>query len=463
MASFLAGCSRGETPTASPTVICRKGTFRVVLREKGLIGALRETTIKSPTSRQIVQIAPEGATVQEGDILLRLDPSGLEEHIKDRKADLQIARAEHARRKASFDAAVHYAEQNVLSARMSQELAKQELANACAGLLTPEAEKIMAASDVKKSKIDVEDETRKLTVAKELQRTGVGEQRELDVRTVEKDIAEVFHRKARVIHGDVMDGLSGDEIREYEFEVELANFRLTSAEKDLRATKERNERYLKQAERRIEWAAKALAKAEEEYAETIVRSPAKGVVLIKSNWGQKYTPGMWAYRNREVIGLPDLSKMKVAAFVEESMAARIQKGQKALIRAPATGDKIHYGTVIRVGGLPKDISHDLDSAEKLIVARAERRVFEMDIAIDEADSRLKPEMHAEVEIILEEAPDTVAIPRSAVEFDDGKAFVNVISEEGIRRQAVTIAAEGEQMVAVSEGLEDGSEVLLSSD
>jgi len=243
-------------------------------------------------------------------------------------------------------------------------------------------------------------------------------------------------------------------------ELELAKFRLTSAGKDLRATEERHGRYLKYAQRRIEWAEKALAKAKKEYADTIVRSPAKGVALIKSMWGHKYAAGMWAYRNREIIGLPDLSKMKVGTFVEESMAARIKRGQRALIRATAVADKVYHGSVIKVGGLPKDISHDLDSASKLIVSRPERRVFELDIAIDEADPRLKPGMYAEVEIILDEAPDTVAVPRSAVEFDDDKAFVRVVAEEGIQRREVTIAAEGEYRVAVSEGLEDGSEVLL---
>ena len=457
---LLVGCPGGETPEQRPTVVCRRGRFERVVRERGVVNALRERTVKSPTSRQIIQMVPEGTVVKEGDVLFRLDPTGLEQRVKDRAADQDIAKASHARRKASSEAATHYAEQNVASARMALELATKELDNARAGLLTDESEKIMATSDVKKSEIDVEDETRKLEVSKRLARAGVEERSELDTRIVEKGIAEAGRRKARAVHEDVMDGLSRDELREYELEVELAKYRLASAEKDLKETKERNTKYLKHAHRRVEWAERSLKRAEEEFAKTVVHSPAKGLVLIKSTYGGQFAPGMWAYKNREIMGLPDLSAMKVDTFVEESVAAAIKKGQKVRIRTVALPDTVFEGSVIKVGSLPKDVSHDLDAASRLLITRPERRAFEVAIRLKGKDERLKPGMNAEIEIVTAELPDAVVVPRSALLRDGETQYVNVLTGAGVERRDVQLGLEGEDTVAVIDGLEDGDEVVL---
>src|SRR5689334_1545904 len=61
-----------------PTAPARKGDFLVVVRCRGELKARRSVQIAAPVNVQelrIVWLAPTGANVKEGDVIVRFDPS----------------------------------------------------------------------------------------------------------------------------------------------------------------------------------------------------------------------------------------------------------------------------------------------------------------------------------------------------------------------------------------------------
>jgi len=79
-----------------PTAPARKGDFLVVVRCRGELKARRSVQIAAPVNVQelrIVWMAPTGATVKEGDPVVRFDPSAAKQLLDEKQAALKQARA----------------------------------------------------------------------------------------------------------------------------------------------------------------------------------------------------------------------------------------------------------------------------------------------------------------------------------------------------------------------------------
>ncbi len=76
------------------TAVVQKGAFRIEVVESGVIRAVNSSSIvapKSQTNLQIINMVPEGKTVNVGDMLIQFDPTELQKKIDDKQAELEIA------------------------------------------------------------------------------------------------------------------------------------------------------------------------------------------------------------------------------------------------------------------------------------------------------------------------------------------------------------------------------------
>jgi len=438
----------------------------VCIRERGILRPLRETVIKAPylrrqSSLRLTKIVPDGTIVQKGDVVFEVDRERIEDWVQEEEGDLEVAKADYARRQATAARYLHSAQERVESARLSLKIAERELANAIAGLLTPKSEKIMAASDVKKMAIHVEDETKKLDVLEELQNAGVERKTELDHQKVEKRLAEIGKGKAHAVYRDVTSGPTPDELRQFELQAELARHTLRKAEKGLEDTKRRNARLLTYYQARIARAEKSLKRAQKALESTVIRSPASGMVLARTRYGQKLVPGMLLWRGYEVVSLPDLSRMKVQLFVEESRIPRVRVGQPVRVSVPALDDVTLKGTVSSVDGVPRDAADKLSSAELKRMARPERRVFEVAVRLAQSDPRLKPRLNVVAEIEVKRISNCLVVPYAAVMGSPGEYYVLEDRPEKPTRHDVTLRAVCDNWAAVKGDVRPGMQVLLT--
>ena len=96
IASLLLGACRESTQLRRVQV--EQGTLLRTLEESGEIAAIHSVTLRAPLEwggdLQIVEMAPEGILVEEGDFLLRFDAGFLEKELEETRGGLDAKRAE---------------------------------------------------------------------------------------------------------------------------------------------------------------------------------------------------------------------------------------------------------------------------------------------------------------------------------------------------------------------------------
>jgi HlyD family secretion protein len=119
-----------RTGEAAATATARRGEFIVDIATTGQVEAVRSRNVsrkrigRSWNASQVVQLAPEGSVVKEGDFLVQLDMAETTTQLEEAKNALLNARAELARQTAESDSRLAELESAVLTQQYSHEQAK---------------------------------------------------------------------------------------------------------------------------------------------------------------------------------------------------------------------------------------------------------------------------------------------------------------------------------------------------
>ena len=200
-------------------------------------------------------------------------------------------------------------------------------------------------------------------------------------------------------------------------------------------------RYL-QAEARLAQAEAQLAQAREAVESTRVVAPFAGVVDRRFvDIGEQVSPGM------RVARVVDARTLVVKAGLPERYAADIQVGASVEVRLPAYGLEPRKGTV-------RFVATAIDPRS---------RTFDVEVALDNPDGRLKPEMVAKIVVTRARVDDALVVPEDAVLRDEeGLHVFAVVEEKGqlrARRRAIDRVGRGGGMMVVR-GLKAGAEVVV---
>ncbi len=196
----------------------------------------------------------------------------------------------------------------------------------------------------------------------------------------------------------------------------------------------------------------ALATSQQRLDETRIYAPISGVVTSRDGQiGQIVSSGISNVSGgTTIMTLADLSHIFVLASVDESDIGQVRKGQRVHITADAFPGEEFQGEVVQIS--PKGLE------ESNVVT------FEVKIEVlgDNKDL-LKPEMTANVEIILEQKENVVQVPTEAITYDQGKATVHVLeaNEKPVPRLVQTGVNNG-SMVEILQGLKPGELVVLDT-
>ncbi len=125
----LAACSGEKTQEVQTTVV-KKGTFTEELTEQGSIRAVNSMAITAPAvsyrygSLKITRIVDDGAEVNKGDTVIVFDPSEIKKAIVNSQQQLDIAKAEYDKLKATQESEIEDLEADLEIARISKEISK---------------------------------------------------------------------------------------------------------------------------------------------------------------------------------------------------------------------------------------------------------------------------------------------------------------------------------------------------
>lgn len=183
-------------------------------------------------------------------------------------------------------------------------------------------------------------------------------------------------------------------------------------------------------------AAKTLPHAE--VAQVFLRAPFRGEVIDRNA-----TIGEVVDPNKTLFTMADLSTVWVRADFPEQQAGRLKAGLTVEVRVSAYPDTTFRGVITYVGAV-------IDPATRTIMARAE---------VPNLDGRLRPEMFAEVLLVMDEQAG-LTVPRAAVQQMGNRQVAFVV--QGPRRfesREVTLGQASSEYVQVITGLAAGDEVV----
>jgi HlyD family secretion protein len=200
-----------------------------------------------------------------------------------------------------------------------------------------------------------------------------------------------------------------------------------------------------------------LNKAERQLNALNVTAPADGTVAILRNWRsgnwmnpQDFKEGDRVWAGASIAELPDSSSMFGSARVDEIERGRLSLNQPATVRVEALPDKELKGHIATISALAKA---DFTSWPP-------PRSFDVSVALDEFDDRLRPGMTATIRIATETLTNMLIVPPQAVFSVGGTDVVYVIGRGAPERRAVTIERRNADRVAIKQGLEPGEKVAL---
>lgn len=219
----------------------------------------------------------------------------------------------------------------------------------------------------------------------------------LAVTRSEVERAGADYRRARELYQQGIVSVRDFEIRQADFDVAQAKLRdaterLTLLEKGPRQEK------IAQSRARVEAARHALARNVTQLGYTDVFSPLTGVVTSKN-----VEPGEYVAPGTPIVTVGDLEHIWLRAYINETDLGRVKLGQAVQVTTDTYLGRVYEGHV-------SFISPEAEFTPKNVQTDKERVKLVYRVKIDISNSRmeLKPGMPADAEILLADAPSTVA-------------------------------------------------------
>jgi HlyD family secretion protein len=277
--------------------------------------------------------------------------------------------------------------------------------------------------------------------------------------TEEEDQTAVL--KARYeVEGDRLDA-SKEEIVS-EIEGKEARLKLADAEQKLHEAEEklRSDKALDAASVAEKTQASGKARfdaqrAERALTEMKLTAPAAGSISLVNHWDFRgtgpYKPGDQVWPGAEIAELPDVSSMQISARVDETERGRLAPDQPVTIQLNAIPDRQFTGRVRLISTIA---SLDFSGGWPF------PRNFNIEIAFDQTDPRLKPGMAGQITVIVEKVLNALVIPVQAMFQKSGRNVTYVWTGSGFEERAVEAGRRSGDQILITQGLNAGDQIAL---
>jgi HlyD family secretion protein len=274
-------------------------------------------------------------------------------------------------------------------------------------------------------------------------------------------------------------------LRQAEVALERAHIQLQDAERTLKRTRHlfqqglASQQQMDQAEvayqnarvdveaqkHQVDQYRSSLKRTEDDLARTVIRSPMDGMVIqLNAERGETVVPGTTNLPGSVIMTIADMSRLLAEVDVGEVDVVNVALGQPAEVRVDALGESVQQGEVVEIA-----TSGRQDSSQGVIR-------FQVKIAINDPDRRLRPSMTAKVNILTAEHADVLAVPIQAVvkrHFGaDGKELPPGRTKGGTEKEVVYVVKAGKAAatpvetgisddlwVEIRSGLQEGAKVV----
>lgn len=414
----------------------------------------------------IVWIIPNGASVEEGDLLCELETTPMQEALDEQLLETEEARTKQFQAEADYDNQITTNQTTEAEAELAVELAKlnlQMFTDKESGTYRLAVEEIKRSIDdtnneilASQASLELKDDDRR--GLQSLFKLGYANRNEL--RRSELSYLQAEGEYAAKLNKLQTSMATLRKKQDYEQRMQLMELEgeVQTAERALVQTKRSNEARLAQFKSLAKTRTEQLKKEEERlnrYQTQLelckIYAPQAGMVAYASDRNNEVREGVPVRNRQHLMSIPRLDSMQVRTAVHESVLDQIDRGLDATVTIDAFPDRQYKGSVESVAVLP-DQSGWRGSGTK---------VYETVVTIDTAVEGLKPGMTAVTEIHIDKLVDVIAVPVQAVMQHNDDTWCIVKNPEGIRPVPVTVGRSNDAYVEIIDGLQTGTQVALN--
>ena len=402
---FPVRLASGHVESAKKTIIeCQLENIVVGVRGQRLTAA---------GASVLLTVIPEGSVVKRGDVLAVLDSSDYEELLRLQQITLERARAD----KLQADLNVEIAR---LAVREFKEGTVRETNQDFEGKI------FLARSDLERA-VD------RLNWSRRMSEKGYVPPAVVSSDKFRADQMELALRQQESAYAVFKKYTGPKTVQELE-----------GAEQGARST-------LAYQGMRLERQLDRLTTLEKQVERCTIRAPHDGFVIYANNADREIViePGIPVRERQPLFYLPDLDDMEVVAMLHESIVDQVGPGMRATVYVEGLSDRRIEGHITKVATMP------------LMNWRTDVRYFEGIVRLENVPSGLRPGMSAEVKIALPRVEHVLAVPSEAVRFENGHDFCFVVNEDGLERREVKLGQVTSDLSEVTEGLEEGEQVVIN--
>jgi HlyD family secretion protein len=423
VALLLAGCE--VQPTDGPvTFTAQQGLFVHEVAARGTVFSPGGTEIKcevdgiTPEGTMILEIVPEGTSVQPGDPLVQLDTSALKDNFLQQQILCNSLEAEVIA---------------VASEREKAQLALEEYVDG----LYPE-EKKAAKDNLFAAETKLDQAKRILEAADDSANTPEGPAEDVDALRFNVEMAkrDVDAAKTRITVLD--DFTKPRQLKQLEGEVKSAEAMMRARDIEYSLHKDR------------------LAKIEKRIAVCTIAAPTSGVVFYANVPGETEEDQILigegvAVRNRQVIlRIAQMDQLSVRIEVAESYIAQIRIDMPATVYVDSMLSMPFDGHVSKVHPYPTRQTRGNTSKKK----------YEVHVAIDNPSGNLRPGLTGEVVLTLSEIRDAIQVPATSIFDEDNASHCLVRNRNRWTIRPVVLGPTDDKMTVIHEGIEPGEDIAI---
>lgn len=456
---WMNGFGGRDSVAAIPTFSAAHGPLTISVTESGTIQSRERVNVRSEVEGQttILWVIPEGTHVEEGDLLIELDASQLDE----RKADMQIrvinAEAAFVRAREQLAIIENQTQADISRAELDYRFAQLNRTKYSEGEYPQQLQR--AEADINLAQEELQRANDKLEWSRRLAGEGYLTRMELQAdelaarrATIDLTLAEgKLHLLQEYTHQQQLEELES-EVDQKRLALERTRLRASAdvvqAKADYQAKKSEFERQ----EDRLQNILDQIEKCR-------IVAPAAGMVVYATTGqgrrGMTEEPlreGQPVRERQDLIYLPTAAAMMAEIRIHESSLRKVREGMRARIRVDAVPDRIFEGVVHRIALLPDAQSGWLNP---------DLKVYQTDVHLIGEARALRPGMSCRAEIIIEELDDAIYVPLQTVVRVGDESVVFVPGPNGPQPRPVEPGLDNNRMIHIVSGLNAGEPVLLT--
>jgi RND family efflux transporter MFP subunit len=402
---------------------------------------------------KIIFIVPEGKLVKAGEVVVKFDSAATDKLIAEKKIALNDAKSKLGQQKQESEVQKNKSESDIATADLELTLARLDLEKYRDGDFKAEARELERS--ITEGEAELEKVSEELGNVRALVKKGFRspeQLREFELRAKFRQFQLDRDKQKYMV------------LTTYDYKRKITDFeaksvegvrKLERAKTTSQAEAQKHESLIASSTNAVELETTSLKELEETLAKCEIKAPQDGTVAYanKAWYGQeeRIREGATIRREQDIFYLPDMAKMQVKVQVHESVINKVKAEQMVNVRVDAFPDVVFTGKVLSVAELATSSFSDAKNYDAVVLIEK----------IPEGVAA-KPGMTAQVEILIGEYADIVALPVTAVTEHFKQSYAYVVNGLNVERRAVSVGRTTHSFVEIKSGLEAGEVVALDA-